>query len=315
MPKISVIIPAYNVAPYIGETLTSVFAQTFNGYEVILINDGSPDTEALELALEPYLSQVTYLKQANLGASAARNAGLQAASGEFIAFLDADDVWLPSYLQEQLAFIEECKCDLVCADAMHFGGSPFDGHSYMEVFMDETRSNGVVTFIGLVRDKQSLITSGVVARRDAIFKAGLFDRTLRNSQDFDLWLRMARNGSRLAYQRKVLLRYRYHANSLSGDALNRVMRELRVFQNIIDSYDLRPDERVEIDRAIKRIQRELNLVEGKAHLESGEFAEARESFRKADELKPSLKLKTARLLLRISPGLLRSLHLRRPAHS
>src|ERR1051326_4145131 len=91
MPKISVIIPAYNVAPYIGETLTSVFAQTFNGYEVILINDGSPDTEALELALEPYLSQVTYLKQANLGASAARNAGLQAASGEFIAFLRPEE--------------------------------------------------------------------------------------------------------------------------------------------------------------------------------------------------------------------------------
>jgi len=311
MPTISVIIPAYNAAPYIGETLESVFGQTSTDYEVIVINDGSPDTAELERVLETYLHRITYLKQENLGASAARNAGLRKARGEFVAFLDADDVWLPSYLRDQLAFIEQQGCDMVCADAMHFGGSPFDGRTYMDVLMADAPSNGEVTFKGLISGKQSLITSGLVARREAIFKVGLFDEALRNSQDFDLWLRLARNGSRLAYQRKLLLHYRYHAKSLSGDAVNRVMRELRVYEKVLDSYELRPDERAEVEGAIVRMQRELNLVEGKAQLEDGNFAEALVSLRKADLLRPSAKLKFVRLLLRLSPDLLRSLQVRR----
>src|SRR3989442_7990270 len=89
------------------------------------------------------------------------------------------------------------------------------------------------------------------------------------------------------------------------------MRELRVYEKILDSYDLRLDERVQVECKIKGMQREMNLVEGKAQLEDGNFAEARASFRKADELQPSLKLKAARLLLGISPKLLQSIHIRR----
>jgi glycosyltransferase involved in cell wall biosynthesis len=100
--KVSIIIPAYNIAPYIAETLDSVFAQTFTDYEVIVVNDGSPDTEEFERAMQPYLDRVIYLKQENGGASVARNAGLQTARGEFVAFLDGDDLWLPNYLEEQM---------------------------------------------------------------------------------------------------------------------------------------------------------------------------------------------------------------------
>ena len=100
MPRVSIIIPAYNVASYIGETLASVFAQTFTNYEVIVINDGSPDTEELERALEPYFNRISYLKQENLGAGAARNVGLRAAKGEFIAFLDADDLYHPERIKK-----------------------------------------------------------------------------------------------------------------------------------------------------------------------------------------------------------------------
>src|SRR5262249_33833638 len=78
-PMVSVIIPAYNAAPFITETLASVFAQTFKHFEVILINDGSPDTEDLEQAIRPYQDRIVYLKQVNLGPSAARNAGIRRA--------------------------------------------------------------------------------------------------------------------------------------------------------------------------------------------------------------------------------------------
>jgi len=105
VPVVSVIIPAYNVAPFIGDTLRSVLAQTFSEYEVIIINDGSPDTVELESVLAPYLDRIIYLKQENQGAGAARNTGLRAARGEFVAFLDGDDQWLPAFLEKQLKLI------------------------------------------------------------------------------------------------------------------------------------------------------------------------------------------------------------------
>ncbi|HEY6045543.1 MAG TPA: glycosyltransferase family 2 protein [Pyrinomonadaceae bacterium] len=303
--KVSIIIPAYTVASFIGETLDSVFAQSFTGYEVIVINDGSPDTEEFERVLQPYLNRVAYLKQENRGASVARNAGLRAAQGELIAFLDADDIWLPSYLEEQVRFIQQHRFDLVCADAVHFGGSVFDGRTYFEVLMPAADEKGEVTFPGLVSGTQSLITSAVVARRESLLAAGLFDETLRNAQDYDLWIRLALRGARLGYQRKVLARYRYREESLSGNAVNRVNRELRVLQKVLSNDELTSEQRQEVDLAIQRVTHELSLVRGKEQLDQREFDKARASFREADVLKPSFKLKLVRLMLLIWPDLLR----------
>ena len=162
MPLVSVIIPAYNVSPYIGDTLESVFAQTFDNYEVVVVNDGSPDTEQLEREIKPYLGRIRYLTQENQGASVARNTGLRAARGEFIAFLDADDLWLPSYLDEQMKFIRERGCDLACADATFFGDAKTEGQTYMDTLMNDAPPNGDVTFLELVDAERSLITSGIV---------------------------------------------------------------------------------------------------------------------------------------------------------
>jgi glycosyltransferase involved in cell wall biosynthesis len=306
-PVVSVVMPAYNVAPFIQETLRSIFAQTFAGYEVIIVNDGSPDTEDLEQALEPYLNRIVYLKQENRGAGAARNAGITAARGEFIAFLDADDLWLPDYLSEQLAFIQSGTYDLVYADALLFGESPLAGRTFMQI----APSNGEVTFQSLISGQCNVITSGVVARRRLILEAGLFDEQLRNSQDFEFWVRLVRHGARASYQRKVLLRYRYHENSLSGDALNQIKRELRVLGKIESSYDLTPFEREEISKAIAAIEANLELETGKLHLAKGDFAAAREAFLKANASRHSLKLRGALLLLRLAPRLLQRVYVRR----
>src|SRR2546422_1844602 len=270
MPRVSIIIPAYNVAAYIGETLASMFAQTFTDYEVIVINDGSPDTEALERALEPCFDRISYLKQENLGAGAARNVGVRAAKGEFIAFLDADDLWLPHYLEEQMNFIREHDCDLVCADALMFGETPNAGRTYMEWLMGTAPPAGTVTFLDLVSAERSLITSGVITRRDLIFAVGLFDEALRNAQDFDLWLRLARHGARLAYHRQVLLRYRARVNSLTGDATNSLNRELRVLDKIERSYNLTAAERREVMPVVRNRQAILQFELGKQLLARGE---------------------------------------------
>ena len=315
-PIVSIVMPAYNAAPHIGETLDSVFEQTFTDYEVIVVNDGSPDTIELERALVPYVSRIRYIKQENLGAGAARNEGLRAAHGEFIAFLDADDLWLPNYLEEQLEFIRENHYDLVCAEAMHFGDSPLAGKTYMEAFMETAPPVGEITFLGLVSAEQSLITSGIVARRAPIIEVGLFDEALRNSQDFDLWLRLVRHGARLAYRKQLLLRYRCQENSLSGDEINRTARQLRVYNKIESSFDFTPEERPAVLRAIENRKALLEFELGKLYLERGDLEKSRAAFSQANGLRRSWKTVITVLLSRFTPSFLQSLSSRnvRKAH-
>ncbi len=308
---VSVIIPAYNVAPFVRETLESVFAQTFTNYEVILVNDGSPDTEEFERVIEPFRKRIRYISQENGGASVARNAGLRAARGELVAFLDADDLWLPNYLEQQLKFFREHDCDLVCADAMVFGDSPDAGRTYMSAVMETAPPAGAVSFFDLLSAERSLITSGVIARRELIFEVGLFDEALRNAQDFDLWLRLARHGARLAYHRQVLLRYRSRMNSLTGDATNSLNRELRVLDKIERSYNLTPAESREVAPVIRRRQAILQFELGKLLLARGDIELGCAAFSTANNCRRTWKTQAALWLSHLAPGPMQALCLRR----
>ena len=105
-PRVSVVMPAYNAARFIPVALRSAEAQTFAGRELIVVNDGSPDTEQLEAALAPFFDDIVYVEQANLGAGPARNRAISLARGELIAFLDADDEWLPEFLAHQVSMVD-----------------------------------------------------------------------------------------------------------------------------------------------------------------------------------------------------------------
>jgi len=306
-PSVSVVIPTYNVAPFIAETLNSVFAQTFTDFEVIVVDDGSDDAEELEHALEPYRERVRYVRQENSGAGAARNRGVQEARGDFIAFLDSDDLWMPEYLEEQVRFLRADGYDLAYSDALLFGDSPIAGKTYMQT----APSVGPVTFLSLVRNECNIITSGVVARRCVLVKVGLFNESLRNGQDFELWARLARNGARLGYQRKVLLRYRCREGSLSGDVMNRLTRETRVYRYIADNYDLTAAERAEVSRVLELQRGALELATAKLNLLDGQFEEARSSFERAHGVLGGWKLRAVVLMLRVAPRLLRRLALSR----
>src|SRR5687768_16945399 len=92
-PAVSVIIPAYNTAKYIGATIASIVAQTYTNYEIIVVNDGSPDTPAIEAALAPFRDRIIYLVQENRGIAVARNRAIRIARGRYVALLDSDDAW------------------------------------------------------------------------------------------------------------------------------------------------------------------------------------------------------------------------------
>jgi glycosyltransferase involved in cell wall biosynthesis len=308
---ISVVIPAYNVAPYIAETLESVFAQTYTNYEVIVVNDGSPDTEEFEKVIAPYLSRIHYLKQENLGASVARNAGVKAARGEFIAFLDADDLWMPNYLEAQVNFIRERGADLVCADATMFGEPETEGQSYMTLLMNDAPASADVSFLQLIDASRCLITSGIVARRGRLIDAGLFDPALRTAQDFDMWLRLALRGARLSYHRQALLKYRCRADGLTRDAINSHQRELRVFDKIETSYDLSNINGEQVLKTVRNRRALLHFELGKMYAVRGDFEKARDSFAESRQLKTALKKSIAVWLMRSAPRLMQSICARR----
>src|SRR3979411_3252456 len=105
-PRVSIIIPSYKTADLIAACLDSVFAQTFQDFEAIVVNDGSPDTPELEKVLQPYLDRIVYIKQVNKRAAGARNTAIGKSGGEFLAFLDSDDTWLPNHLESQMKQFE-----------------------------------------------------------------------------------------------------------------------------------------------------------------------------------------------------------------
>ena len=208
-PAVSIIIPTYNTAQYIVETLDSVLRQTFKDYEIIVINDGSPDTDELERVLEPYRERIIYLKQENRGSSGARNAGLRVARGRYIALLDSDDMWEPEYLAVHVDALErDPEIDMIYPNALLFGDSRVAGKTYMDIFSVE----GDVTFARLVTERCCVYYS-VTARREVILRAGMYDEALGSGEDLELWLRVLQQGGRITYHRRVLAHYRQRQGS------------------------------------------------------------------------------------------------------
>ena len=304
---VSVIIPAYNAAEFMGETLDSVFAQTFTDYEVIVINDGSSDTAELEQVLRRYPPNLRYIKQENQGAAAARNAGLRAAAGEFVAFLDGDDTWLPGFLQRQMELLNSTNADLVFADALLFGDSPLDGRTFMQV--DPPR--GEVTAENLLAVRVTVLTSTVLSRKAPILDVGMFDVSLRRGQDFDLWLRLAKAGVRFAYTRDVLAHHRIVESGLSGGTISQLKRTLAVLDAVKARGSLTDGEQAALQWNLNRTHRELALESGKEKLLARDFHGAQQSFSEARNYQRSWKLVFVCLTLRIAPGVLWRIYNRR----
>jgi glycosyltransferase involved in cell wall biosynthesis len=299
-PSVSIITPAYDISRYISETLDSVLAQTFTDFEIILINDGSPDTVEFETAIGPYTDDVVYLKQPNAGAGAARNVAIGHARGEFLAFLDGDDVWLPDFLESQVAFLTESRYDMVYCDAALFGMPAVEGRTFMQT----APSDGVVTFNSILDFSCNVITSGTVARRQAVVDAGMFEWERVRAHDFHLWLRMLKNNSRIGYQRKVLLKYRAHLDSLSGDSISRVQREIDVFKRVRESIELDSAASEIVGRQIEGLEADLEIERGKSFLLGKDFPAAKTAFENANRSKRSFKLRLIAALAGFAPGLL-----------
>jgi GT2 family glycosyltransferase len=296
-PAVSVVIPAFRVAPYIAETLDSVLAQTCQDFEVLVVNDGSPDTEALQAAVGPYRDRIRYLEQPQGGPSKARNTAIAAARGDLLAFLDGDDLWAPAFLATQLDILaREPDGVLVWADSQPFGAGA-EGKTLMTM----APPAGDCDVAALLTARCVVITSTVVARRDAIVEAGGFDESLHRCEDFDLWLRLATRG-RLLYTREVLGRRRLHAASQSASPAAMLRAQIAVRQRFVQSTPLGEAVRRLAEDADARCEAEIALAEGHRLLAAGDAAAARQELARAARALPSFKLAATLRLLAVAPA-------------
>jgi glycosyltransferase involved in cell wall biosynthesis len=301
MPKVSVIMPSYNTASLIAEALDSVFAQSYRDFEVIVVNDGSPDTPDLERVLDPYQDRIVYLKQENRRACGARNNGISQAKGEYLAFLDSDDSWTPGYLQSQIEHLEaDSSLDMVYCDCLIYGDAPEAG----KTFMQRCPSKGPVTFESVLTEQSQIPISGTVVRRQAVVNAGGFDERLAMCDDYEMWLRLAFHGARITYYSKVLSRIRIgRPSSLSSSKSRMVAAFVTILLNVKAEWKLSDEQRALLAEKLSQEEALLALELGKELLRKGEFGEARIQLEKANSHLGRGKLRLTLFGLRVAPTL------------
>lgn len=220
-PQISVIIPTYNRAAYILEAVESAMRQTCKADEIIVVDDGSTDETARILA--PLALQIRYLHQQNRGVGAARNAGAAVARGEYLAFLDSDDIWIEDKLERQIeAFRRFPETDAVYGHAEQFVSPEVDGES-------RTRLRHMAGKV------LPMPTAGLMMiRRSAFESVGPFDESLRIGVEMEWYARLCDLGLKTAMLDAALCRRRLHKSNLNITHADEQSERLRVLKLTLD---------------------------------------------------------------------------------
>jgi glycosyltransferase involved in cell wall biosynthesis len=211
MPKVSIIIPNYNQTKFLREAIQSALNQTYKSFEIIVVDDGSSDN--CREMVDEFGEQVRYRWQENKGLGGARNTGIRAAQGELIGLLDADDMWKPTFL-EKMVYLASQNPD---AGVYYCSAQAIDenGHKLPQVFGSPARPPETLYWT-LLRSN-FIIPSTILMRRSIVINAGLFDRSFRSCEDWDLWLRLLPD-CKFVGTSDCLVKYRIHGESLSADS-------------------------------------------------------------------------------------------------
>jgi glycosyltransferase involved in cell wall biosynthesis len=257
VPRVSVVIPAYNADPLLAETLASIEAQTYNDWEVIVADDASTDGTAG--VVESFGGRFRLVRsEVNEGPAGARNRALAAARGELVAFLDADDLWLPAYLERTVRLYDEScaqgmSVGIVSCDAMLLGPEGHHERTYMEL-------NGFpcpVTVAAML--VKNVVPPCALTRRSLVDEVGGFCLELFGTEDYDLWLRIMEAGHEVISTPEPLVVYRIRPGSVSTD-LSRMARSLQAtYLRALGRGALSPQERRIAERQL-RLQRALEQV-------------------------------------------------------
>ncbi len=209
---VSVIIPAYNYAHYLPDAIESVLAQTYPDIELLIVDDGS--TDRTPAVVSRFGDALRYIYQDNAGLSAARNTGIRNATREYLAFLDADDLWKPTMIETLMARFERLGDEFLLVACQHENvddkGRPLVGKKYDRQVSGEVRTRDILL-------KSRFMADAVIAKRGAFDTCGGFDTTLKSTEDRDMWLRTSRAG-KIYVVPEPLLQVRCHPGSMSTHA-------------------------------------------------------------------------------------------------
>ncbi len=269
--KVSVIIPAYNADRFVKEAVASALAQTYKKIEVIVIDDGSTDnTRAI---LQPYLEtdKIKYIHQSNKGLAAARNTGIKNSSGEYIALLDADDIFLPLKIEKQIDYFEKHpECDICYCDLYHF----WDDEPEKLFKLNYRYYSGDEVLPNLLK-KDFIAPLTMVIRKSVFEKFGGFDENFRRSEDLEFLFRVLSAGVKICFLNDILAKLRLRRT----DNLQSFQSQPEVKRTVLATLE-RLESRLSQEE-IKKLQMEKYLTIqrlkiGLAYLENGNKKEARE---------------------------------------
>lgn len=223
-PLVSVIIPSYNVQEYIKNAISSVLSQTFQDFEILIVNDGSTDNTLGVIKKNFFDSRIKVISQENQGLAGARNSGIKNAKGKFIALLDADDEWLPQKLEIQIKQTKNNPTiSVFSTNAYNVDGSKIVGIRYdrKKIFENKTIFSGVVKKYFKNKCRYSFhMPSSMLIRKSLFDKHGLYDSNLKQGEDSDLIIRWALHGEHFYFEGKPLVKYQIsNMNSLTKNLL------------------------------------------------------------------------------------------------
>jgi glycosyltransferase involved in cell wall biosynthesis len=229
-PLVSVVIPTYNRSGYVVEAVDSVLRQTYPSYEVIVVDDGS--TDDTHEALEPYMGRIRYVRQENLGEGAARNLGVSRARGEYVAFLDSDDMWEPEFLAATMeAFKKFPEAEMVTTN---FKVINAEGKT-VAAEIGKRSPNSFFTTAGLL-DEDWRTIGMPVARRESLVSVGEFEGW-KVGADMNMWLRFSLRFP-IAHVPRCLQVHRYHEGSSAGDWEAFLERDISGLRKFIEEHAL-----------------------------------------------------------------------------
>ena len=212
--KVSCIIPCYNSKSYVKEAIDSVLSQTYaNIIEIVVVDDGSTDKTPFILeSYQPHINIIHHYANKNCGKSASLNLGIKKSTGNFIAFIDHDDVWFPEKIEKQINIFENFKkIAMVYTNGIWIDDKGKIGSLILPKFFREDNNP-----LSLLMDCYIKSASSVIVRREVFDKVGFFDENLIGCDDHDMWLRITEKFE-IKYIKEPLYKYRYHKDQLSRD--------------------------------------------------------------------------------------------------
>jgi cellulose synthase/poly-beta-1,6-N-acetylglucosamine synthase-like glycosyltransferase len=259
-PSFSVTIAAYQAAGFVAEAVESALGQSYVPLEVIVCDDGS--TDDLAGALAPYRNRISLLRKENGGEASAKNAAARAARGDFIAILDADDVYDPSRLEAVAEAIQaRPDLDIVTTDCRIVVDGRFVRTCYVGDYRFETGDQRA----GIL-ERNFLGPGHMAVRREALLRQGGFDESFRHATDWDCWIRMILSGSRAGLVDEPLAEYRVRATSLASDRLRQFDGYVAVLQKAAARDDLLPHEHTTVEQSLARQKRRRRMREAEIAL-------------------------------------------------